>query len=89
MYRHPQHGNLARTRAAECVLDHSFGGAQKLFVTNGGTEAVEYAVRVARLHTGRHRVVARYRSYHGATSTPINLTNSVMSSLCHVIGPSD
>ena len=70
----PQHGNLARTRAAELILDHSFEGAQKVFFTNGGTEAVEHAVRMARLHTGRHKVLARYRSYHGATSTSINLT---------------
>ena len=70
----PQHGNLARTRAAELVLEHSFEGAQKVFFTNGGTEAVEHAVRMARLHTGRHKVLSRYRSYHGATTTSINLT---------------
>jgi taurine--2-oxoglutarate transaminase len=70
----PQHGNLARTRAAELILDHSFEGATKVFFTNGGTEAVEHAVRMARLHTGRPKVLSRYRSYHGATSTSINLT---------------
>ena len=70
----PQHGNVARTHAAELILDHSFPGAQKVFFTNGGTEAVEHAVRMARLHTGRHKVLARYRSYHGATTTSINLT---------------
>jgi taurine--2-oxoglutarate transaminase len=70
----PQHGNVARTRAAELVLDHSFEGAHKVFFTNGGTEAVEHAVRMARLHTGRHKILSRYRSYHGATSTSINLT---------------
>ncbi len=70
----PQHGNVARTRAAELVIDHSFDGAQKVFFTNAGTEAVEHAVRMARQHTGRHKILARYRSYHGATSTSINLT---------------
>ena len=70
----PQHGNVARTHAAELILEHSFVGAQKVFFTNGGTEAVEHAVRMARLHTGRHKVLARYRSYHGATATSINLT---------------
>jgi len=70
----PQHGNVERTRAAELILDHSFEGAAKVFFTNGGTEANEHAVRMARLHTGRHKVLARYRSYHGATSTSINLT---------------
>jgi taurine--2-oxoglutarate transaminase len=45
-----------------------------VFFTNGGTEAVEHAVRMARLHTGRHKVLAAYRGYHGATSMSINLT---------------
>ena len=70
----PQHGYESRYRAAELILDHSFEGAAKVFFTNGGTEAVEHAVRMARLHTGRHKVIAAYRSYHGATSTSINLT---------------
>ena len=70
----PQHGNDARTRAAELILDHSFEGATKVFFTNGGAEANEHAVRMARLHTGRLKVLATYRSYHGATSTSINLT---------------
>ena len=70
----PQHGNPQRYRAAELILDHSFDGAAKVFFTNGGTEANEHAVRLARLHTGRQKVLAAYRSYHGATSTSINLT---------------
>ena len=70
----PQHGYESRYRAAELILEHSFDGAAKVFFTNGGTEAVEHAVRMARLHTGRHKVLAAYRSYHGATSTSINLT---------------
>jgi taurine--2-oxoglutarate transaminase len=70
----PQHGYVSRYRAAELILDHSFEGAAKVFFTNGGTEAVEHAVRMARLHTGRHKVLAAYRSYHGATATSMNLT---------------
>ena len=70
----PQHGYESRYRAAELILDHSFEGAAKVFFTNGGTEAVEHAVRMARLHTGRYKVLSTYRSYHGATSTSINLT---------------
>jgi taurine--2-oxoglutarate transaminase len=70
----PQHGYQSRYRAAELILDHSFDGAAKVFFTNGGTEAVEHAVRMARLHTGRHKIMSAYRSYHGATSTSINLT---------------
>jgi taurine--2-oxoglutarate transaminase len=42
--------------------------------TTGGTEAIEHAVRMARLHTGRPKVLAAYRSYHGSTTTSIHLT---------------
>ncbi len=70
----PQHGYQSRYRAAELILDHSFDGAAKVFFTNGGTESVEHAIRMARLHTGRHKVLSTYRSYHGGTSTSINLT---------------
>ncbi|MGH3731899.1 MAG: aspartate aminotransferase family protein [Acidimicrobiales bacterium] len=70
----PQHGYESRYRAAELILDHSFAGAAKVFFTNAGTEAVEHAVRMARLFTGRTKVLAAYRSYHGATATSINLT---------------
>ena len=70
----PQHGYASRYRAAELILDHSYEGAAKVFFTNGGTESVEHAVRMARLHTGRHKVLSAYRSYHGATATSMNLT---------------
>jgi taurine---2-oxoglutarate transaminase len=70
----PQYGYESRYHAAELILDHSFDGATKVFFTNGGTEAVEHAVRMARLHTGRYKVLSAYRSYHGGTSTSINLT---------------
>ena len=42
--------------------------------TTGGTEAIEHAVRMARLHNGRPKVLAAYRSYHGSTTTSIHLT---------------
>jgi taurine--2-oxoglutarate transaminase len=45
-----------------------------VFFTNGGAEAVENAVRMARLHTGRQKVMSTYRSYHGSTSTTIAMT---------------
>jgi taurine---2-oxoglutarate transaminase len=70
----PQHGTEARFRAGELVLSHSFANASKVFFTTGGTEAVEHAVRMARLHTGRPKILSAYRSYHGATAMSINLT---------------
>jgi taurine--2-oxoglutarate transaminase len=91
----PQHGYQSRYHAAELILDHSFDGAAKVFFTNGGTEAVEHAVRMARLHTGRQKVLATYRSYHGGTSTSINLTgdprrwpnDNGTSGVVHFFGP--
>ena len=44
------------------------------FFTNGGTEANENAIKLARWYTGRHKIIARYRSYHGATGGSITLT---------------
>ena len=91
----PQHGYEARYHAAELILDHSFDGAAKVFFTSGGTEAVEHAVRMARLHTGRQKILATYRSYHGGTSTSINLTgdprrwpnDNGSSGVVHFFGP--
>jgi taurine---2-oxoglutarate transaminase len=44
------------------------------FFTNGGAEANENAIKLARWYTGRHKVIARYRSYHGATAGSMTLT---------------
>ena len=91
----PQHGYQSRYRAAELILDHSFDGAAKVFFTNGGTESVEHAIRMARLHTGRQKILSTYRSYHGGTSTSINLTgdprrwpnDNGTSGVVHFFGP--
>ncbi len=50
------------------------GDIEKVFFTLGGAEANEHAIRLAREVTGRHKILARYRSYHGATSGTITLT---------------
>lgn len=62
-------GELAR-RISEVAPD----GMSKVFFTNGGAEANEYAVRMARQVTGRRKVLSMYRSYHGSTATAISLT---------------
>ncbi|MBW9122065.1 aspartate aminotransferase family protein [Microbacterium trichothecenolyticum] len=62
-------GELAR-RIAEVAGD----GFEKVFFTNGGADANENAVRMARLVTGRRKVLSMYRSYHGNTTTAISLT---------------
>jgi taurine--2-oxoglutarate transaminase len=71
----PQHANAARSEAARLIVERAPGSRfTHVFFTNGGADAVENAVRMARLHTGRRKVLARYRSYHGNTTTAINLT---------------
>ncbi|OAN41723.1 aspartate aminotransferase family protein [Mycolicibacterium iranicum] len=70
----PQHANDARSEAARLIAERTPGELNKIFFTNGGADAVEHAVRMARLHTGRYKVLSRYRSYHGGTETAINLT---------------
>ena len=49
-------------------------GLDKFFFTLGGAEANESALKMARAFTGRHKIVTRYRSYHGATAGAISLT---------------
>ncbi|MCW1958469.1 MAG: aspartate aminotransferase family protein [Mycobacterium sp.] len=70
----PQHVNAARSEAARLIADRAPGDLNHVFFTNAGADAVEHAVRMARLHTGRRKVLSRYRSYHGGTDTAINLT---------------
>lgn len=50
------------------------GDIDTFFFTNGGAEATENAVKLARFFTGRHKILARYRSYHGATAGSMTLT---------------
>ncbi|CAN5321585.1 aspartate aminotransferase family protein [soil metagenome] len=70
----PQHVNAARSEAARLIAERTPGDLNRVFFTNGGADAVEHAIRMARLHTGRYKVLSRYRSYHGGTDTAINLT---------------
>jgi taurine--2-oxoglutarate transaminase len=70
----PQHANETRNEAARLITEIAPDGFGKVFFTNGGAEAIENAVRMARLHTGRHKVLTRYRSYHGGTQTAVTLT---------------
>jgi taurine--2-oxoglutarate transaminase len=70
----PAFANDRRSEAARRIASHAPGDLDMVFFTNGGAEATENAVRMARLHTGRHKVLAAYRSYHGATTGSITLT---------------
>ncbi|MFE3589520.1 aspartate aminotransferase family protein [Streptomyces niveus] len=70
----PAYAIDVRSEAARLIAERTPGDLDKIFFTNGGAEATENAVRMARLHTGRPKVLSAYRSYHGSTSTAINLT---------------
>ncbi len=84
-----------RGEAARLIAEVAPEGLDKVFFTNGGAEANENAVRMARLHTGRNKVLAAYRSYHGATAGAITLTGDprrwasepAMAGVVHYWGP--
>jgi taurine---2-oxoglutarate transaminase len=70
----PSFANDKRGEAARLIAELAPGSLNHVFFTNGGAEANENAIRLARLHTGRHKVLAAYRSYHGATAAAITAT---------------
>ncbi len=70
----PSHVNDARSEAARLIAGRTPGTLNHIFFTNGGAEAVEHAIRMARLHTGRRKVLSAYRSYHGGTDLAVNVT---------------
>ncbi len=64
----------AKTALANKLLANAPPGFNKVFFTLGGSEAVENALKLARLVTGRHKTISRYRSYHGATMGALALS---------------
>ncbi|MBB2948657.1 taurine--2-oxoglutarate transaminase [Actinoplanes lutulentus] len=70
----PAFANDKRGEAARMIAEVAPANLNKVFFTNGGAEANENAIRMARLHTGRHKVLSTYRSYHGSTATAITAT---------------
>lgn len=70
----PSFANQTRNEAARLIAGHAPDGLDRVFFTNGGAEANENAIRMARAHTGRSKVLAAYRSYHGGTAATMALT---------------
>jgi len=70
----PPFVNASRSEAARLITEVAPGDLNMVFFTNGGAEAAEYAARMAKLHTGRHKILTTYRSYHGSTAGAIALT---------------
>ncbi len=90
----PQHTSAPRVEAAARLAALAPDGMEKVFFTNAGADANENAIRMARLHTGRAKVLSTYRSYHGNTGAAINATgdprrwpNEFATGHVHFFGP--
>jgi len=73
-YANPFMATEPRARLGAKLAKITPGDIDTFFFTNGGAEATENAVKIARFYTGRQKIMARYRSYHGATAGSISLT---------------
>src|SRR2546426_9594595 len=73
-YANPFMATEVRARLGAKLAELTPGDIDAFFFTNGGAEANENAIRIARLFTGRHKIAARYRSYHGGTAGSLTLT---------------
>ncbi|TFV96660.1 aspartate aminotransferase family protein [Orlajensenia leifsoniae] len=91
----PIMANDVRGELARRIAEVAPGDLDKVFFTNGGADANEYAVRMARAVTGRRKVLSMYRSYHGGTAAAISLTGDPRrwandpsdGSVAHFFGP--
>jgi len=91
----PSFANDRRGELARLISERAPGDLDYVFFTNGGTEANEHALRMARLHTGRLKVLSAYRSYHGATLASLSATGEPrrwgsepgIPGVVHFIGP--
>jgi taurine--2-oxoglutarate transaminase len=73
-YANPFMATEPRARLGEKLAELAPGDIDVFFFTNGGAEANENAIKLARQLTGRQKILTRYRSYHGATGQVINMT---------------
>jgi taurine--2-oxoglutarate transaminase len=73
-YANPFMATEVRARLGQKLAQIAPGDIDVFFFTNGGAEATENAIRIARLATGRHKILARYRSYHGGTGAALTAT---------------
>ncbi len=73
-YANPFMATDVRARLGVKLAEITPGDIDAFFFTNGGAEANENAIRIARMFSGRHKIGARYRSYHGGTAGALTLT---------------
>lgn len=90
----PATANLMRGEAARRIIERAPEGFAKVFFTNAGADANENAMRMARLFTGRPKILSAYRSYHGNTGAAIvatgegrRLSNEYATGHVHFFGP--
>jgi taurine--2-oxoglutarate transaminase len=96
-YAAPSMTNKIRALAAKTVADITPGGAlSKVLFTLGGADANENAIKLARGYTGRHKILSRYRSYHGASAGAMAATGdprrvawepNLMTGVVHFLDP--
>jgi len=93
-YANPFLATEPRARLGAKLAEIAPGDIDVFFFTNGGAEANENAFKIARAFTGRQKILARYRSYHGATAAAINATGDPrrwsqppMPGIVHVLDP--
>jgi taurine--2-oxoglutarate transaminase len=94
-YANPFMATEPRARLGAKLASIAPGDIDVFFFTSGGSDANENAIKLARAVTGRHKILARYRSYHGATAGSITLTGDPrrwasepgMPGVVHVLDP--
>jgi taurine--2-oxoglutarate transaminase len=94
-YANPFMATEVRARLGRKLSEVCPGDIDVFFFTNGGAEANENAIKIARFYTGRHKVVSFYRSYHGGTAGAMMLTGDPrrwaaepgMPGVVHVLNP--
>jgi taurine--2-oxoglutarate transaminase len=94
-YVNPSMVSEARARLGAKLARIAPGDIDVFFLTTAGADANENAVRIARQFTGRHKILARYRSYHGGTAGALALTGEprrwaaepLISGVVHVADP--
>jgi taurine--2-oxoglutarate transaminase len=74
IYAYPGAATEPRARLGKLMAEITPGDINTFFYTTGGAEANENAIRMARLFTGRQKIISRYRSYHGGTNATMQLT---------------
>jgi len=94
LYANPFLATEPRARLGAKLAELCPGDIDVFFFTNAGAEANENAFKIARAFTGRQKILARYRSYHGATAAAINATGDPrrwsqppMPGIVHVLDP--